>query len=393
MKIWDFLKLYERTDFSGNSFGFFYLLFLAGTVGYVIDMYRLLKRKNGWETVLVMVLPMCLIATVVMVVTLVIYVPFRQGQEPFLEAMEESGLWAEILLTVPVYGLAFGLTWFVRKKQWQNKKERKLWIVSCIPDFVMGVFIVIVGVPRLFFGIDLFRLAGDTTFSHALLYAFLYVLLLFLQKILLLCMCAVMCIYTKKLTFISWKEGRNPERFFAFWGLFCQNAMLRGALSFVLPLAGGLLYASIEDAEGAMRILPVLFMLLICCIVICRIAMTPYIEARAYFAKWGDRRRLMELFCREYFREPPILKGRDYTVTRHFLVDERAALQIWYWEQLKSWNTNWNMDIQGPRKVIRFRDGRECLMKPDEDPADQVIAYAKQYYEGNGMGQISANKN
>ena len=95
----------------------------------------------------------------------------------------------------------------------------------------------------------------------------------------------------------------------------------------------------------------------------------------------------MELFCREYFCEPPVLKGRDYTVTRHFLVDERAALQIWYWEQLKSWNTNWNMDIQGPRKVIRFRDGRECLMKPDEDPADQVIAYAKQYYEGHGMGK------
>ena len=387
MKLWDFLKLYEATELSEHSFGFFYLLFLISGIGYLIDMYRLLKRKNGWETVLVMALPVCLIFTMVMVVTLMVYVPFDRGQEPFLTAMEESRLWGELLLTIPTYGLAFGLTYLVRKKQWQNEKERKLWIFSCIPDFVLAAFIAAVGAPRLFFGIDLFRLTGDTLFSRTLLYVFLYVLLLLLQKILLLCTCVITCIYTKKLTFISWKEGRNPERFFAFWGLFCQNAMLRGALFLVLPLAGGILYASIDDTEGAMGILPVLFMLFICCIVICRIAMIPYFGARAYFAKWGDRKRLMELFCREYFCEPPVIKGRDYTVTRHFLVDERAALQIWYWEQLKGWNTSWNMDIQGPRKVIRFRDGRECVMKPEEDPADQVIAYAKQYYEGHGMGK------
>lgn len=90
----------------------------------------------------------------------------------------------------------------------------------------------------------------------------------------------------------------------------------------------------------------------------------------------------MSQFCREYFLEEPLIKNRDFTVTRHFLADERGMLEVFSFDALANIKGGWVSDPKnGWVRSLPFLDGGNCSICKDDMGADEIFRYAKQYWE------------
>ena len=73
----------------------------------------------------------------------------------------------------------------------------------------------------------------------------------------------------------------------------------------------------------------------------------PLADDMARFAQWGDRKEGLDRFCREYFLEEPVLKTKDFILTRHYLADERGMLEVFALDALEKIDGNW---VSDPKK-------------------------------------------
>lgn len=387
MEIFAFLRLY--TDMADESsllwMPLFWGLFFLNSGIYIADLYRVVKKKTLEETVIVMLVPVSLVLTAVMLITMEVYIPADAALERFADMLDQSGLAVQLLGAVLLCAGIWGVTWLILRGRCRDKKERRKWFLSCIPDYVTAAAAAFVCVYRLVSGENLLRLLGGVakqagfTFN-IFLYVFLYLLLLLFSKAALLVLGAFVCLYAARITCFRWRETKDPVWFFIRYAAFYQNAFLRGILVFVIPLLVLITMAVTDHGGLDMGIAASLYL---CAAVSVFVCLYPTVRAVNLFGRWGNRRKLMELFCREYFLEPPVAKGEDYTVTRHFLVDERRAATVFYWQELKEYSRGWSSDKRGWVRHIWFYDGRACTVLKGEDPAEQVMQCAKTYWEAH----------
>ncbi|MBD5460884.1 MAG: hypothetical protein HDR26_08110, partial [Lachnospiraceae bacterium] len=386
MEIFAFLRLY--TDGADESsllwMPLFMALFFLNSGIYIADLYRIVKKKTLEETVIVMLVPITLILTAVLVITMEVYIPRGEELERFAVMLDQGSLAVQLLAAVLLCAGIWGVTWLILRGRYKDGRERRKWLLSCIPDYVMAAVVAFVCAYRLVTGENLLRqLDGAAEQAGApfpvFLYVFLYLLLLLLSKAALLVLGAFVCLYSAKITCFRWKETKDPVWFFIRYAAFYQNALLRGILVFEIPVLVLLTWAFIDNMSADMMEINVVLYLGAAFVVF--MCLYPTVRAVRLFERWGNRRNLMELFCREYFLEPPVAKGEDYTVTSHFLVDERRAATVFYWKELKEYSRGWSFDKQGWVRHIWFYDGRACTVLKDEDPAQRVMQCAKTYWE------------
>lgn len=385
MEIFAFLRLYADAGEERSLLWMplFMALFFVNAGIYIADLYRIVKKKTPEETVIVMLVPVTLILTAVFMISAEVYIPADGELERFAASLDQSRLAVQLLGAVLLCACIWGGTWLLLRGRYRDGRDRRKWILSCIPDYVTAAMVAFVCVYRLLTGENLLRLLGGAaeragfTFN-IFLYVFLYLLLLLLCKAALFVLGAFVCLYAARITCFKWKETKDPVWFFIRYAAFYQNAFLRGILVFVAPFLA-LITGAFAGSAGADRgILAALYMCAALGVIVC---LYPTVRAVKLFGRWGDGRSLTELFCREYFLEPPVAKGEDYTVTKHFLVDERRAVSIFYWKELKEYSRGWSSDKRGWARHIWFYDGRACTVFKGEDPAEQVMQYTKAYWE------------
>ncbi len=115
--------------------------------------------------------------------------------------------------------------------------------------------------------------------------------------------------------------------------------------------------------------------------------MKPIFQTYHRFQQWGDRKRLLELFCREYFLEPHVVSDRNYVITKHFLVEEQGTAGIYYWETLTSWSKGWISSKKGWVRQLRFSDGQVLEFVKGEEQTEEIFRYAAMYEESRGLKQ------
>ena len=111
-------------------------------------------------------------------------------------------------------------------------------------------------------------------------------------------------------------------------------------------------------------------------------ASRPLADDMARFSRWGNRKEVLARFCREYFLEEPILKTEDFTLTRHYLADERGMIEVFAFDALEKIDGRWVSDSKkGWVRKLTFLDGGCCTISKNDAGADDIFRYAKQYWE------------
>ena len=140
------------------------------------------------------------------------------------------------------------------------------------------------------------------------------------------------------------------------------------------------------------------------------ITLRPTVNALRSFGRWGDQKTLAGQFCQEFFNEEPVFRTENFTVTRHYLVDERSVAEIYYLEMLDKWscvtalagdNTQNHMSkaytVEKARRsgwewMIRFSDGKICSIEKEDRDVERLLALLKQYREAHQLGMRSSQE-
>ena len=386
------LNIMQEPFSGGVSIWLLQLVWMVNSGIYLLDLYQLVKKKTGRETALIMLLPGTV--TVMGVVMFAVFAGIPTG--PLLiqatEAFDAPRLSVELLVLAAVYALVWTLTWQVWKRRRENRGLQPQWVFSYALDFLIVTSMLIVALGRLLLRKNV--LTGLAPASHAIgfsynifAYLFLYGLTALFFKLALLVVAAITRLYAAKRTGFSYRIGQNPYPRLLYYLAFWQNAQLRGVLALYLPMFIGFTALTVYAGGTGddMRIM-VVFLIFLAAggVFIGMIALMPIHDSLKRFAIWGDRRVMMEQFCREYFIDEPKIKSDDYTVTRHFLVDERGAVAIYWLGALQSWS-GWVSDKKGWIREIRFLDGSICRMNREDAQTEEVLACIRQYWEAQQL--------
>ncbi len=112
-----------------------------------------------------------------------------------------------------------------------------------------------------------------------------------------------------------------------------------GVLTLALPAVFffSLLVLFIWRQEPSPVVLPFLSLLYSTAALYIMITLRPAVQTLRGFSDWGDQKFMAEQFCREFFNEKPVFRSEHFTVTTHYLVDERSVAEIFYLEKLERW--------------------------------------------------------
>lgn len=351
---------------------------------YLMDLYALVKKKTQGETVMVMLLPGTITIMGAVLFSLFLQIPANADLERVWTEAAVPGLWTELLCLAGLFAFLWCLTWWL----WRRKRENRFivvqWIFSYSLDFLMVFLLVIVGGTGLIGGVNLPVLAGRLLVGpgyNLLLYLFLYgtAALIFKMGLILLAGLTQLC--SVRISRFPYREGRNPTASFLLYAVLYQNARVRGALAFWTL---GLCFAGWTSGTADDFVMKVVFPIFIALgfMLYLLIAVRPIADNMARFAKWGDRKQVLARFCREYFLEEPLIKNRDFTVTRHFLADERGMIEVFAFDALANVKGGWVSDPKkGWVRSLPFLDGGNCAICKDDMGADEIFRYAKQYWE------------
>lgn len=380
-----FQKLSEISEDAGiiqTAFWLIMILIYLNCALYLMDLYTLVKKKTQGETIMIMLLPGTITIMGAVLFSLFLQIPANADLERAWTEAVSPGLWTELLCLAGLFAFFWCLTW----RLWRRKRENRLivvqWIFSYSLDFLMVILLVTVGGAGLIGGVDLPVLAGRLTAGlgyNLLLYLFLYgtAALAFKMGLILLAGLTQLC--TARISRFPYREGSSSTASFLLYAVLCQNARVRGILAFWIPAMWFAVWTtSVTDVfEIFWPILIVLaFMLYLL------FALRPVAENMARFARWGDRKQVLTQFCREYFLEEPIIKNRDFTVTRHFLADERGMIEVFSFDALANVHSGWVSDPkQGWVRNLSFLDGAVCVVNKSDMDADEIVKYAKKYWE------------
>ncbi len=400
-ELWGFLKLYADEDMFVSSFTasggmlFWLVLLYSNAIFYMIDFHSLVKRKSTAETFAVLAVPCAVSFVGAAMLTMLVHVPAPERTGRFAKALESGSLNQMLLLTAGIYvilwfiSLASQLEVLQRKtflgnlfREKRKKEEVRRWVLFGIPDYLYAAMIVFFSLWRMVMGQSFF--AGG---HRLLLWIYLYAIYFLCCKIILLSVALVVRIYSAKITVFKWREGKNPSAFLFRYFLFYQSAMVRNLLLFELGILIPITAALVSDMGGVSlyEAVGMLGFLWFAAVFVILFSATPAMRALEKFQMWGESRRMKEMFCREYFAEEPLFQNDNYTVTRHFLVDELSSCTLYYWPVLES-VSGWVMDKKGSVRTIRFSDRSYCnISKEEAENLAPVFEYAKKWKDSNSM--------
>ena len=392
----DFFQLYTMdADYLPDFWLTMILLYLNAGL-YLNDLYNLVKRKSKAETFSLMAIPGVFAVIFVLMLSIFAHVPNLQSiasQDKRLSLLitaiqPQTNL--ALLLIVFLYPILWGIG-LLRQKRHEHG-SRKRWVLSCIPDYIAWIILILGIGYHLFFGEnilnsvlenakegDLLALYG----SHGTwLYIWMYGIYILACKeaVLLVGLLSELLLMRIPLRYHS---GQNAVTFVSFYYLFCQNAIFRGIslleAALVIPLCGVMLReAASPFSDYSSTMIYAAILLLTGAVFVVLITIGPVMRTLSCFDAWGQRKQIRELFCTEYFLMQPVSSNRSFTVTHHFIIDEQAAAGVYYlplltdisgWTYSKNKNGRW--------KRITFADGRTLEVSEQEaEAAKEMLTYA-----------------
>lgn len=364
-----FFKLYICPDYIlNNPFEFIMLILYANIIIYVIDFYSLMKKKSKAETMAIMLIPITASAMGAMLAGIYVYVPKPSNLSEFCMAFEARSLSMQLLFVPAAYLILFILSFISQKKR--KKKDKTRWIVSCIPDYCFTAIILFCLTGNLAVGKNIFYGGRER-----LLWFFLYALYFLCCKIILLAVALLVRLFSAKISIFKWHEGKSPSLFLIRYFFIYQNSLLRNTMAFEFGLLIPITVALYREGFTYRSLFMAAFLYL-CAVFVILFAMGPMMKLLENFTRWSKAYDVRELFCREYFTEEAVYKDENYTVTRHFLIDEQRPAAVYYWPALKSIG-NWSVSAAGKSRILYFADGSQCKFTEDEaGTVKPVFAYA-----------------
>lgn len=394
--LWNFFRLYTAdADYLPDFWLTMILLYLNAGL-YLNDLYNLVKRKSKAETFSLMAIPGVFAVLFVSVLSIFAHVPNLQST-----ASQAKRLSLIITTTQPQTNLALLLIVFLYPILWgigllrQRRHEhgsRKRWVLSCIPDYIAWIILILGIGYHLFFREnilnsvlenakvgDLLALYGSYgTWLHIWMYG-IYILAC-KEAVLLVGLLSELLLMRIPLRYHS---GQNAVTFVSFYYLFCQNAIFRGIslleAALVIPLCGVMLReAASPFSDYSSIMIYAAFMLLTGAVFVVLIVIGPVMRTLSYFYSWGQRKQIRELFCTEYFLMQPVSRNRSFTVTYHFIIDEQDAAGVYYLPLLTD-ISGWISPKKkaGKWKMLSFADGRTFEVSEHEaEAAKEMLSYA-----------------
>lgn len=372
-------------DINVMAFWLVILLMFLYSALFIMDLYALVKKKTTEETLLIMILPGSVIATATLMLPICLEIPADACLESVWTKAVSPGLWAELLCLAALYAVFWVMAW----KLWRKRQGKGVliaqWIFSYSLDLIMVALLAVAGCLGLTGGTDLPVLAGRLVPGlgfNLFLYLFLFGIGILCLKMAFLFLAGLTRLCTVRISRFPYGEGRHPAASFLLYGALCQNARVRGVLVFGVPMLGFAAWVAVaaDDIPEMRMSFPLMCVLgFALCLLL---AVRPLADDMARFAQWGDRKEGLDRFCREYFLEEPVLKTKDFTLTRHYLADERGMLEVFALDALEKIDGNWVSDPKkGWVRKLSFLDGGCCAINRNDGGADEVFRYAKQYWE------------
>lgn len=380
-----FFYLYiDDSNLTADSFGVIFILLHINAIIFILDFYGLMKRKSGKETAAIMAVPGILSLVSATLMGFMIHVPNLEGLDKFALALQNSRLHIMLLGLILLYGALWAASLYFHKIY----KNKNLWrfVLSCTLDYICAAVILICSVSAL--------IQDEASFLFGLqriLWLYLHAVYLLSCKLVLLAVGLVVRLYCSKLTFFRWREGKNAPAFLFRYFAFYQNAMIRGILLFELGILIPFTVAFIKEGWNLLAT-GIMGFLYLGGAFVTIVNLSPCMNMLDRFGKWGNSFKTKEMFCREYFCEEAVFRNENYTVTRHFLVDEQMPAAVYYWPTLNKVE-NWSYDKKGKNRSLRFSDGSCCRFSEEEVlSSDQVFQYAKKYLAGEKISLEGTEK-
>lgn len=377
--LFEFFKLYFDPD-SAVGVDFFVMIILyANAALYMYDFYQLIKRKSQAETMGMFVIPFGVSMAGAGLAAMMLHVP-DPGTERialFGAALEKQKLQAYLVLLAFLWIVLWGICYLLQRRR--EKKQTARWVLSCIPDAVFAAAVIFSFLYSVSGGKSLFSVT-----SGWVLWGYLYAVYFLGCKTVLLAVGLIVRLYSVRLTFVKWREGKRPGAFLFRYYHFYQNAILRNVLLFegaALAFLTAMFVMSPPLPEERGDVVMMMLFLYLCAAVVITIASAPVRKRLAMFREWGDAGQLKELFCREYFAWEPVSKNEEYVVTRHFLVDVQRPAVIYYWGDLKNIG-GLHLDVKGQSRSLYFEKAGELKFSGKEAAAAQdAFTYARRWIQ------------
>lgn len=377
--LFEFFKLYFDPD-SAVGVDFFVMIILyANAALYMYDFYQLIKRKSQAETMGMFVIPFGVSMAGAGLAAMMLHVP-DPGTERialFGAALEKQKLQAYLVLLAFLWIVLWGICYLLQRRR--EKKQTARWVLSCIPDAVFAAAVIFSFLYSVSGGKSLFSVT-----SGWVLWGYLYAVYFLGCKTVLLAVGLIVRLYSVRLTFVKWREGKRPGAFLFRYYHFYQNAILRNVLLFegaALAFLTAMFVMSPPLPEERGDVVMMMLFLYLCAAVVITIASAPVRKRLAMFREWGDAGQLKELFCREYFAWEPVSKNEEYVVTRHFLVDVQRPAAIYYWGDLKNIG-GLHLDVKGQSRSLYFEKAGELKFSGKEAAtAQDAFTYARRWIQ------------
>ena len=363
---------------------------------YLNDLYNLVKRKSKAETFSLMAIPGVFAVIFVSILSIFAHVPNLQSIASqakrlslLITAIQPQTNFT-LLLIVFLYPILWGIG-LLRQRRHEHG-SRKRWVLSCIPDYIAWIILILGIGYHLFFGENILNSvlenaeAGDLLALYGSrrtwLYIWMYGIYILVCKEVVLLVGLLSELLLMRIP-LRYRSGKNAVTFVGFYYLFCQNAVFRGTFlmeaALVIPLCGVMLReAASPFSDNASIMLYAAFLLLTGAVFVVLIVIHPIMRTLSCFDAWGQRKQIRELFCTEYFLMQPVFRNRLFTVTYHFIIDEQDAAGVYYlplltdisgWTYSKNKNGRW--------KRITFADGRTLEVSEQEaEAAKEMLTYA-----------------
>ena len=363
---------------------------------YLSDLYNLVKRKSKAETFSLMAIPGVFAVIFVSILSIFAHVPNLQSIASqakrlslLITAIQPQTNFT-LLLIVFLYPILWGIG-LLRQRRPEHG-SRKRWVLSCIPDYIAWIILILGIGYHLFFGENILSSvlenaeAGDLLALYGSRRTWLYIwmygiyILVCKEVVLLVGLLSELLLMRIPLRYHS---GQNADTFVSFYYLFCQNAIFRGIslleAVLVIPLCGVMLReATSPFSDYSSIMIYAAFMLLTGAVFVVLIVIGPVMRTLSYFYSWGQRKQIRELFCTEYFLMQPVSRNRSFTVTYHFIIDEQDAAGVYYLPLLTD-ISGWISPKKkaGKWKMLSFADGRTFEVSEHEaEAAKEMLSYA-----------------
>lgn len=372
-ELFSFLQLYiDESHMFSNSLGVTLFMLYGNTLFYIFDFYGLVKKKSKKETWHIMIIPMTVSLMGSALLGMMVYIPKPGGLEQFSFSLSSQRLNLLLLGGILLYGLLWAASLLFQRAR--KKEDMLRFVLSCILDYVCAVVILAGSVSVLIWGEESLLLR-----QQRILWLFLYAVYFFGCKLILFMVGLVVRLFCMKLTVFRWREGKDPSTFLFRYFAIYQNAIFRCVLLFELGILIPLTVALVLEGWN-LQAAGIMGFLYLCGIFVIIFSLSSCMGMLGRFRQWGDPRRLREQYCREYFCEEPVYRDKNYTVTRHFLIDEQMPASVFYLPVVKTIG-GWAYDKKGRSRTFWFSDGTSCQFLDDEaDSCDQIVQYIENYH-------------